>query len=163
MQLPRIEGLEIAGSPHKYEHDQRADGRYAENRVLDETEEEIQDTIEMACSLPLTRAAFNVVIPIPGTQIFDELIDKDKLKIEDINWDTLTNDQVAFQRDHISGKRLMALQREAFLRFYSRPSRIIRVGQETLRNRKVLWAALNKLASWVLWPPKNPLKLNCGK
>jgi anaerobic magnesium-protoporphyrin IX monomethyl ester cyclase len=117
---------------------------------LDETEEEIQDTIEMACSLPLTRAAFNVVIPIPGTQIFDELIDKGKLKTEEINWDTLTNDQVAFQRDHVSGKRLMDLQRQAFLRFYSRPSRIFRIGQETLRNRKVLWAALSKLRklSW---------------
>lgn len=117
---------------------------------LDETEEEIQDTIDLACSLPLVRAAFNVVIPIPGTQIFDELIDKGRLKIDEINWDTLTNDQVAFQRDHVSGKRLMSLQREAFLRFYSRPARTWQIARETLRNRKVLGAALTKLKrlSW---------------
>ena len=117
---------------------------------LDETEEEIQDTIDLACELPLVRAAFNVVIPIPGTQIFDELIDKGRLAIDKINWDTLTNDQVAFRRDHVSGERLIKLQREAFLRFYSKPSRTIQIAREALRNRKVLGAALTKLRklSW---------------
>jgi anaerobic magnesium-protoporphyrin IX monomethyl ester cyclase len=117
---------------------------------LDETEEEIRDTIHLACTLPLVRAAFNVVIPIPGTEIFDELIQNSKLQLDQINWDTLTNDQVAFRRNHVSGKRLMSLQREAFLRFYSRPSVLHRVATETLRNRKVLSAALSKLMklSW---------------
>jgi anaerobic magnesium-protoporphyrin IX monomethyl ester cyclase len=112
---------------------------------LDETEEEIRDTIDMAVSLPLVRAAFNIVIPIPGTQIFDELIEKGGLKIEEINWDTLTNDQVAFKRDHVSGKRLMELQREAFLRFYSRPRRLMQIARETVKNPKVFGAALGKL------------------
>jgi radical SAM superfamily enzyme YgiQ (UPF0313 family) len=112
---------------------------------LDETEEEIRDTINLAAGLPLVRAAFNVVIPIPGTAIFDELIEKKRLRTEDINWDTLTNDQVAFQRDHVTGKRLMELQREAFLRFYLRPSVLRTVAKETLRNPNVLWASLSKL------------------
>jgi radical SAM superfamily enzyme YgiQ (UPF0313 family) len=117
---------------------------------LDETEEEIRDTINLALTLPLVRAAFNVVIPIPGTQIFDDLIANGGLKLDEINWDTLTNDQVAFRRDHISGKRLLALQREAFLRFYSRPSVAWNVATATLRNPDVLWASLNKLRklSW---------------
>ncbi len=112
---------------------------------LDETEEEIRDTINFACSLPLVRAAFNVVIPIPGTEIFRELIEGGRLKVEEINWDTLTNDQVAFRRNHVSGKRLMELQREAFLRFYSRPTRLVHMAQDMLRNRNVLFAALGKL------------------
>ncbi len=112
---------------------------------LDETEEEIRDTIALASSLPLKRAAFNVVIPIPGTAIFDELIEKELLRIEDINWDTLTNDQVAFKRDHVSGKRLMELQREAFLRFYFRPSVIRTAAKESLRNPNVFLASLAKL------------------
>jgi anaerobic magnesium-protoporphyrin IX monomethyl ester cyclase len=117
---------------------------------LDETEEEIRDTIDFACSLPLVRAAFNVVIPIPGTEIFDELIQAGRLQVDEINWDTLTNDQVAFQRNHVPGKRLMELQREAFLRFYSRPTRMIHMAQDMLRNRNVLFAALTKLRklSW---------------
>ena len=117
---------------------------------LNETEDEIRDTIEFARSLPLVRAAFNVVIPIPGTAIFDELIDKGRLKLEEINWDTLTNDQVAFERDNVSGKRLLKLQREAFLRFYARPNVAWTVAKRTLRNPEVLWASLTKLKrlSW---------------
>ena len=117
---------------------------------LDETEQEIRDTINLACSLPLVRAAFNVVIPIPGTEIFDDVIGNGGLKLHEINWDTLTNDQVAFKRDHVSGKRLLQLQREAFLRFYTRPIVAWHVARETLRNREVLWAALTKLRklSW---------------
>nr|WP_321471629.1 radical SAM protein [uncultured Paludibaculum sp.] len=117
---------------------------------LDETEEEIQETLNLACTLPLRRAAFNVVIPIPGTQIFDELIDNGRLKLEEINWDTLTNDQVAFKRNHVTGKRLLELQREAFLRFYSRPSVALSVAKETLRNPNVLRASISKLRklSW---------------
>jgi radical SAM superfamily enzyme YgiQ (UPF0313 family) len=111
---------------------------------LDETEDEILETIEFARSLPLVRAAFNVVIPIPGTAIFDELIEAGRLKVDEINWDTLTNDQVAFRRNHVSGKRLMELQRKAFLRFYSKPSRMLRVAQEIFRNTSVLGAALQK-------------------
>lgn len=112
---------------------------------LDETEEEIRDTINLACSLPLVRAAFNVVIPIPGTEIFDDLIQNGGLKLGEINWDTLTNDQVAFRRNHVSGKRLLELQREAFLRFYSRPSVTWRVAKEALKNPRVLWASFGKL------------------
>jgi len=112
---------------------------------LDETEAEIRDTINLACTLPLVRAAFNVVIPIPGVAIFDELIEKGRLKIEEINWDTLTNDQVAFKRDHVTGKRLMELQREAFFRFYSRPNVALNVTKEMLSKPKVLMAGLAKL------------------
>ena len=117
---------------------------------LDETEKEIRDTIEFARSLPLVRAAFNVVIPIPGTAIFDELIRSGGLNLDRINWDTLTNDQVAFRRDHVSGKRLMELQREAFLRFYARPRVAWTVAQRMATNPEVLWASLSKLRklSW---------------
>lgn len=117
---------------------------------LDETEEEIEDTIQLACSLPLVRAAFNVVIPIPGTEIFSDLIENGRLRLGEINWDNLTNDQVAFKRNHVSGKRLLELQRQAFLRFYSRPSVALNVAKETAKNPKVLWAGINKLRklSW---------------
>ena len=78
------------------------------------------------------------------------MVAKSRLKLDEINWDTLTNDQVAFARDHVSGKRLLALQREAFLRFYGRPNVVWNVAKDTLRNPEVLGASLNKLRklSW---------------
>ena len=112
---------------------------------LDETEEEIKDTIHLACTIPLVRANFNVVIPIPGVELFQDLLDAGHLKLEEINWDTLTNDQVAFKRNHVTGKRLLELQREAFLRFYTRPRVAWRVAKEMLQKPKVLLEILNKL------------------
>ena len=72
------------------------------------------------------------------------------MKLDDINWDTLTNDQVAFTRNHVTGKRLLELQREAFLRFYSRPSVVWNVAKETLKDPAILTASVNKLRklSW---------------
>ncbi|MGH9341015.1 MAG: B12-binding domain-containing radical SAM protein [Acidobacteriota bacterium] len=112
---------------------------------LDETEEEIWDTIKLACSLPLVRANFNIVIPIPGTAIFDEAVQQDKLKVQNINWDDCTSDQIAFQRNHVSGKRLIKLQRQAYLRFYGRPQIIWQMGRDSLRNPEVIRASLRKL------------------
>ena len=112
---------------------------------LDETEEEIMDTIRLAVELPLQRANFNLVIPIPGTAIFQELLQEGLLKLKEINWDTLTCDQVAFPRRYVSGKRLLELQKQAYLRFYGRPGIIWDVGQEMLGNRELLWRSLHKL------------------
>ena len=118
--------------------------------LLDETSEEINQTIRLACELPLVRANFNVVIPIPGTAIFDDLVDEGLLTLEEIEWDTLTSDQVAFERRHISGRNLMKLQRKAYLRFYGRPSIVWDLIKESIRNKEVLRASLHKLKmlSW---------------
>ncbi len=113
--------------------------------LLDETVDEIKETIRLACELPLVRANFNVVIPIPGTAIFDELIEEGLLKLDEICWDTLTSDQVAFERNHLSGQELMRLQRTAYLRFYGRPSIVWDLFKESLRNKEVMRASFNKL------------------
>ena len=112
---------------------------------LDETPQEILDTIRTAAELPLRRANFNVVIPIPGTAIFDELLEKGLLRLDAINWDTLTSDQVAFQREHLSGKKLLRLQQYAYLRFYGRPTILWDIAREAFGNREVFWASLRKL------------------
>ena len=117
---------------------------------LDETEEEIRETIEFATSLPLVRANFNVVIPIPGTEIFDECLAAGRLKVEEINWDQYTSDQIAFERNHVSGKQLLRLQRQAYLRFYGRPHLVFRLAKDSVRDREVIWASVRKL-KMILW------------
>ena len=117
---------------------------------LDETEAEIRETIDFACALPLRKANFNIVIPIPGTRIFDELIEKGLMELREINWDTLTSDQVAFRRDHVSGDRLLQMQRHAYMRFYGRPSIMWDLLKESLNNTEVIKASLRKvhMLSW---------------
>ena len=112
---------------------------------LDETEDEIWDTINLAKSLPLVRANFNLVIPVPGTAIFQEALEKKKLSLEKINWDTCTCDQVSFQRNHVSGKRLVQLEKLAYLHFYCRPRILLQLAKSTLKNSEVVWSALKKI------------------
>jgi len=117
---------------------------------LEETEAEIHQTIKFACSLPLKRANFNIVIPIPGTRIFQDLLDQDLLRLDGINWDTLTSDQIAFERRHVSGKRLLQLQRLAYMKFYGRPKIAKYLLGASFKHREVLLASLRKLKmlSW---------------
>lgn len=112
---------------------------------LDEHEEEVWDTIRLAASLPLVRANFNIVIPIPGTAIFDEAMREGKLVLEEINWDECTSDQIAFERNHLTGKRLIQLQRQAYLRFYARPRIVWQLLRDSLHNPEVVRASLRKL------------------
>jgi anaerobic magnesium-protoporphyrin IX monomethyl ester cyclase len=112
---------------------------------LDETEEEIIETINLAASLPLVRANFNMVIPIPGTAIFDEALRAGKIVLEKINWDTYTSDQVSFQRNHVSGKRLIQLHRQAYFRFYGRPRMLWQLTKDSLSNREVIWASIRNM------------------
>jgi anaerobic magnesium-protoporphyrin IX monomethyl ester cyclase len=111
----------------------------------DETEEEILETIKLAADLPLYRANFNVVIPVPGTELFSQALREGKIKLEDVNWDRCTTDQISFQRSRISSRRLMQLHRLAFRRFYGRPKIMWRLGKESLTNRQVIWASIRNL------------------
>jgi radical SAM superfamily enzyme YgiQ (UPF0313 family) len=112
---------------------------------LDETEEEIEDTVRFALELPLVRANFNIVIPIPGTAIFDEALRLGKLHLDKINFDVYTSEQIAFERDYVSAKRLLALQRNAYLRFFGRPRILKTLLKESLRNPEVIRGSLQKL------------------
>jgi radical SAM superfamily enzyme YgiQ (UPF0313 family) len=111
----------------------------------DETEEEVWDTIKLALELPLARANFNIVIPIPGTAIFEDCLRLGLIHLDQINWDNYTSDQIAFHRRHITDGRLLELQKQAYWRFYRRPRIVWRLGKETLGNRAVIGASIRKL------------------
>jgi radical SAM superfamily enzyme YgiQ (UPF0313 family) len=111
----------------------------------DETEAEILDTIELARTLPLARANFNIVIPIPGTAIFDDVLRDGRLSLDRINWDTCTSDQVTIPCNHLSGERLIQLHRKAYFTFYGRPRILWQLCKDSLRDRQVFWAIIRNL------------------
>ncbi len=120
---------------------------------LDETEEEIRETINLAVDLPLYRANFNLVIPVPGTGLFDEALREGKLSLDQINWDTWTTEQVSFERNHVSRKRLLQLYRLAYLRFYGRPRILWQMGKESFANRQIIWASIRNVKRLLSRPP----------
>jgi len=62
-----------------------------------ETWDDIYETYKLISKIDLDGAAFNILIPLPGTKIMNDLLTKKIIKIEDIKWDflfarTLDND-----------------------------------------------------------------------
>jgi len=79
---------------------------------LDETGEEIWETIQIARELPLVSANFNLETPIPGTAMFDEALREGRLQLDRINWDTCTSDQIAiFKKARMLSRRSETVHR----------------------------------------------------
>ena len=84
-----------------------------------ETKEDIEKTIRFARTLPLDIAHFSCFLPLPGTEITQELLKSGKLKR--INYEELFYSKVPYSPEGITKKELKALQRKAFLCFFLRP------------------------------------------
>ncbi len=93
-----------------------------------ETREDILSTIDLALKLDIGRAQFNNFMPLPGSEIWDELAKADKLR--DIDWSRFFVHDVAYCLDGITRKELKSLQRQAYLRFYLRPRIMYRIFKE---------------------------------
>jgi anaerobic magnesium-protoporphyrin IX monomethyl ester cyclase len=84
-----------------------------------ETRQEIEATVSLAMSLPLTAASFSVYCPLPGTDDYDRLfrdrtVDRDTLQSFDFfNW---RNDL-----SEVPGPELVGMQKRAYWRFHARP------------------------------------------
>jgi len=54
-----------------------------------ESWETIMDSYKLIYQSKLDGAAFNIVIPLPGTRLMNDLLEADLVKLDDINWDYL--------------------------------------------------------------------------
>lgn len=87
-----------------------------------ETKDDIISTIEFAKSLPLSRAEFNIFLPLPGSEMYEKL--KEECKLNNINWNNFFVTKVAYS-ENITKEELKKFQKEAFLKFYLRPKIIL--------------------------------------
>lgn len=106
--------------------------------VPGETMEEMKETIQFALSLPLERAQFNNFMPLPGSELWEELKKKDRLK--NIKWNKLFVHDVAYIDEGYTASDIKWLQRMAILRFYLRTRIIMNIIKEirSLRHLKFL-------------------------
>ncbi len=84
-----------------------------------ERKEEIEKTIEFALSLPLIRANFFIFLPLPGTEVYQEL--EKKLELGKVDWEHFYFTHPAYTYGGFSPGELKNFQRTAFLKFYLRP------------------------------------------
>ncbi|MBU0957630.1 MAG: B12-binding domain-containing radical SAM protein [Nanoarchaeota archaeon] len=88
-----------------------------------ETKEETKETIEFALKLNPTFIQFPIAIPFPGTKMHEQALQHGKLK-ED--WDNFTAwDEVVYVTKGRSEKELKEAVKNAYKKFYLRPSYII--------------------------------------
>ena len=95
-----------------------------------ETEETIAQTVDLAISLDVRYAIFNIFVPYPGCELFDVLSAGKKIKFKSwsdfTSYPTYAGGEPVYVPDGLTKERLMALQVRAMKRFYLRPKFILR-------------------------------------
>lgn len=95
-----------------------------------ETIEDIKETIKFVNSLPLNRAQYSNFLPLPGTKIFDDLMEKGEIDLDSLSWDNFQDNAITYSPPGITPEQLHKILKSAFYRFYFRPKIIINLLKE---------------------------------
>ena len=93
-----------------------------------ETIDDIRKTIDFARELDLSRAAFYNFLPLPGTSVYEDLLEEHK--IDGLDWTKMSQCDVPYVPDGMKADQLKELQRSANLKFYLRPAIFYRLLRE---------------------------------
>lgn len=86
-----------------------------------ERAEDALASIKLAKELPLTYAGFSCFIPLPGSRIGDELIEKGAITFEEFQTTSFYSPKKAYT-PHMSAQTISNLKKRAYLSFYSQPT-----------------------------------------
>lgn len=89
-----------------------------------ETEETMKKTIDFALELDPDVAIFNVVIPNPGTQMYDWAVKAGVLKTE--NWEEYDLTKPVMTLADVSSEKVQEYYKLAYRKFYMRPSYVLK-------------------------------------
>lgn len=91
----------------------------------DETEEDIRKTIDFAKSLPLDSVKFGILVPLPGTEVFEEFSKKGFIKNFDYS-SYFWHKEPVFETNLLSKEALFGYYKKAYREFYMRPQYVLR-------------------------------------
>jgi anaerobic magnesium-protoporphyrin IX monomethyl ester cyclase len=121
----------------------------------DETRAEIEETLRVARELPLDWASFTITTAQPGTPIYEEALEKGRLKGD--YWRDYTLGQIGkppgyFTSPGLGDRELESLLRKAYVGFYLRPETAL----NKLRNRR-LWTQIPSIVETLaeIFSPKS--------
>lgn len=90
-----------------------------------ENEEMIRKTIDFALELDIRYAIFNIFVPYPGCELWDDLMSQNKINFkkwsEFTSYPTYAGGKPVYVPDDLTHEQLMKLQRHAIRKFYLRP------------------------------------------
>jgi len=110
--------------------------------------EDIKKTISFACSSNIDYVTFYTFHPLPGSEAYEDLINRGELS--GVDWSSITPDTKPYSPPGISSFKLKWLYRYAYIRFYTKPrtlKTIIRELTDFAHIKKWLRRAKNKLWS----------------
>jgi anaerobic magnesium-protoporphyrin IX monomethyl ester cyclase len=111
-----------------------------------DTPESLKTTIRVACELDPTYASFIVLLPFPGTAVYERFRERSFLQTAD--WADFTwYGEPVFATDLLTRADLVRARRDANLAFYLRPKKLAQLGWQTLRSASVREMARN-FAAW---------------
>jgi len=90
-----------------------------------EDEQSMMETIRFARSLPLDFAQFYCAVPFPGSALYQRA--REEGWIDDAPWEMFEQNFCVLSTPGLSSSQVMAWRRKAYRRFYSSPSRVMRV------------------------------------
>jgi radical SAM superfamily enzyme YgiQ (UPF0313 family) len=87
----------------------------------EEDRNDILRTINFAKSIKIDMAAFAIIQPLPGTDLFNSWMAKNKINLDAIDWDKFFHIGVFEGISELTEKELRQLQKKAVREFYLRP------------------------------------------
>jgi len=91
-----------------------------------ETEKTVQETINLACSLPADKAFFNIMTPYPSSLVYDQALKGEGLWLVDDSWENFKRCGCSAVRTKtLSPEDLVRLQKKAHMAFYLQPRIIL--------------------------------------
>ncbi len=114
-----------------------------------ETEETIQQTIDFACGLPLDFAQFYCAVPFPGSDLYD--LAKQEGWINTDDWSRFEQNFSVLDLPGLSAEQVMAWRKKAYLKFYTRPGRLLNIfGRDILRSDvRQISGMLSQFRDWI--------------
>jgi anaerobic magnesium-protoporphyrin IX monomethyl ester cyclase len=91
-----------------------------------ETEETMEDTIRFAIELDPVVANFSMATPFPGTEMSRIVKEKGRLLVKDYDDFAFFEGRASFEMDGMTAELVERKWKEAYRRFYLRPSRVVR-------------------------------------
>lgn len=86
-----------------------------------EEKKDIEETIKFALKLDLDAAFFGTYVPLPGSQDFEELVEKGKITVERMDWDHMFSSKAQESSFYLTPQEIEYFQRLATRKFYIRP------------------------------------------
>ncbi len=86
---------------------------------------DVRETIRFAAGLPIHHAHFCLFIPVPGTPVHEELLEKGWISDRYCDPEDLTIDRAGTELPGLPTRKLLRLHQYAYLRFYSSPWRAL--------------------------------------